>query len=152
LKDNISLILALLVIFISAAFIYFTGGAPIKKGTAGPTEKPTNESEASLPESEEEALKSAVKQAIVEKNNLDSNDLMVTVRTVEGDYATGGAGSVTPGPGGGVWFAAKVNGQWKLVWDGNGAIYCSDLKDYSDFPTSLIPECYDEGMGEMVPR
>ena len=54
--------------------------------------------------------------------------------------------------GGGRWFAAKVNGLWKLVWDGNGIIKCSDLADYPEFPVSMIPECFDEASDKLVKR
>lgn len=156
-NNNTLLIIAILVIIASAGYIYLSGGTFVRKeNIIAPTEEMVGEESAEsgeqLTAEEEEVLKAEIKQAVAEKNDINPEELKITVREVEGDYATGGAGSVTPGPGGGVWFAAKVNEQWELVWDGNGSIYCFDLRDYPNFPTSLIAECYDEGMGEMVPR
>jgi len=101
---------------------------------------------------DEDDLKTAIKQAIVTKRNADQDDLVISVSKREGNYAQGGAGSVTPGPGGGMWFGAKVNGVWKLVWDGNGIISCNDLIEFPDFPTGMVPECYDEAKQAMKIR
>lgn len=53
--------------------------------------------------------------------------------------------------GGGWWLAAKVGGEWVLVADGNGAIICADIDPY-DFPTDMVPECYDEAAGKLRVR
>lgn len=83
----------------------------------------------------------AVTQALVEKNGWDPADVQVTLQTIEdGKYAMGGVRDV-PGPGGGLWFAALVDGDWRIVWDGNGIIDCTSLEPYPEFPASLIPTC-----------
>jgi hypothetical protein len=51
-----------------------------------------------------------------------------------------------------MWFAAKVNGIWKLVWDGNGQINCSDIAAYPAFPTDMIPECWDTTTNKVITR
>lgn len=85
-------------------------------------------------------LKYVIKKYIALKNNSDENALTITVSKIEGNYAQGGASDEG---GGGMWFAAKENGVWKLVWDGNGVIECSIFTLYPNFSTSMIPECYD---------
>jgi hypothetical protein len=101
---------------------------------------------------EEELLEIAMRDAIIEKRGGDPDDLIITVSEIEGDYASGGARNASSEVGGGMWFAAKVDEVWELVWDGNGAIYCSDLIDYPDFPASMISECYDEPTGNVILR
>ena len=101
---------------------------------------------------EEEILKIVIRDAIIEKRGGDPDDLIIIVSKIEGDYSSGGARNASAEAGGAMWFAAKVNGVWKLVWDGNGAIYCNDLIDYPDFSASMITECYDEVAGEVVLR
>lgn len=91
----------------------------------------------------------AMKTAIVAKRGQSANELTYTVTKVEGLYAQGGASGEG---GGGMWFAAKVDNVWKLVWDGNGIILCSDLTGYPDFPKSMIPECFDNIGQKMVKR
>lgn len=86
------------------------------------------------------------------KNSWKKGEMKVTVAEVAGNYARGGVGGVEPGPGGGMWFAAKVNGNWKIVYDGNGIIFCEALADYPDFPTSMIPQCFDETTQAVVKR
>lgn len=98
---------------------------------------------------EESLLKTVIKEAIVAKSNGDGSSLDITVSKIEGNYAQGGASDEG---GGGMWFAAKVNGVWKLVWDGNGVILCTDLTSYPDFPSSMIPGCYDEATQDTVQR
>lgn len=97
-------------------------------------------------------LEAAVKAQIVAKRGAGAEDLVITTREVAGDYARGSAQSLQPEAGGGMWFVANVEGEWQLVWDGNGTIACTDLTDYPDFPTGMIPECYDESAGDMIVR
>lgn len=99
--------------------------------------------------SQEEVM---IKAVLVEKNGWNADEISVGVLQSDGTYAMGAAGPTEGGPGGGAWFAKKVDGQWKIVWDGNGSIMCSDLKDYPDFPNTMIPECYDQTTGNMVQR
>lgn len=47
--------------------------------------------------------------------------------------------------------AAKVNGTWKLIWDGNGTISCASIDPYN-FPVSMVPECWNETTGKSVKR
>jgi hypothetical protein len=45
-----------------------------------------------------------------------------------------------------MWFAALVDGEWRIVWDGNGVIDCPSVDPYPDFPASMIPACFtDDG-------
>lgn len=99
---------------------------------------------------ETESLKQEIKLALVAEHGPNAENLDITVSKISGAYAQGGASE--PGVGGGMWFAAKVGESWKLVWDGNGIITCDDLKDYSDYPSTMIPECYDESSQDMVKR
>ncbi|MCR4326900.1 MAG: hypothetical protein NUV52_04585 [Candidatus Roizmanbacteria bacterium] len=103
------------------------------------------------PTVDEEALViTAVREAIIAKSSSIVESLDVTVSQIDGNYAKG---SVSDQGGGGMWFAAKADdGTWKLVWDGNGVILCSDLTLYPDFPTSMIPGCYDESTQDTVTR
>jgi len=98
---------------------------------------------------ETEILKSAIKKALIAKHGSSANELKISVSKILGNYAQGGASGEG---GGGMWFGAKVNGQWQLVWDGNGTILCSDLADYPQFPTAMISECYDQASGKSVTR
>jgi hypothetical protein len=95
-------------------------------------------------------LKDSIKKAIVAKHGPNANGLTISVSKIQGDYAQGGASE--PGVGGGMWFAAKVDGSWTLVWDGNGVILCKDLISYPNFPNSMIPECFNDATNKTVVR
>ena len=93
-----------------------------------------------------------IKNALVTKNNWNPEEINVTISKNDGKYATGETGTVTPQGGGGLFFAKKVNGNWEIVWDGNGIITCEALTKYPDFPSDLIPQCYDQTKNTMVIR
>lgn len=94
-------------------------------------------------------LKYVIKKYITLKRGGDENALTITVSKIEGNYAQGGASAQG---GGGMWFAAKQDGTWRLVWDGNGTIDCASFSLYPDFPTSMVPECYDSATQKTVKR
>jgi hypothetical protein len=97
---------------------------------------------------EELVLKQAIKDALVAEHGSQASSLNITVSKIEGSYASGAASEQG---GGGMWFAAKANGIWKLVWDGNGTILCSSLTSYPNYPADMIPECWNDKM-ESVKR
>lgn len=94
-------------------------------------------------------LKMVIKQALVAKHGSNANELVVSVSKIEGEYAQGGASAEG---GGGMWLASKVEGEWVLVWDGNGTISCQSFEAYPKFPTAMVPECYNEKTGQLVKR
>lgn len=98
---------------------------------------------------EKAVIENVIKKYIALKHGSDEDFLTLTVSKIEGNYAQGG---VSDEGGGGMWFAAKEDSVWKLVWDGNGVIECSDISLYPDFPTSMIPECYDSATQNSVQR
>ncbi|OGM81015.1 hypothetical protein A2594_01995 [Candidatus Woesebacteria bacterium RIFOXYD1_FULL_41_28] len=91
---------------------------------------------------------SEIRAALAAKHG-DTSDWTISVTGMEGDFAKG---SVSTGDGGGMWFAAKVNGVWKLVWDGNGIIECSSVSPYPNFPADMIPQCYSTASGQLITR
>jgi uncharacterized protein len=92
-----------------------------------------------------------IKQALIAKG-LDLTDMKVVIYTHLGQYLAGGVVPVSAPAGGGYVFAQKdVSGNISIVADGNGAITCSMLVNYPDFPAYLIPECLDDE-GNQTPR
>ncbi len=113
-----------------------------------PSPVPSASASASVKEDDQNILAS-VRLALIAKNGADFSDLSYSIKKVEGDYASG---MVNGSGGGGMWFAAKVNGKWTIVSDGNGVIECSDLAPYPTFPKDMIPECWDTGTNKIVKR
>ncbi|MCX6791509.1 MAG: hypothetical protein NT149_00535 [Candidatus Gottesmanbacteria bacterium] len=91
---------------------------------------------------------SAVKAGLVAEHGPDAATMTITVSKIVGNFAQGGASATG---GGGMWFAAKVGDVWKLAWDGNGTISCASINPYN-FPTSMIPECWNETTQKNVTR
>lgn len=99
-----------------------------------------------------ENLVELIKQALIKKNNWTNMDIEVTINKNEGMYVSGAVKEKGSNVGGGYFFAAKVNGEWKIVADGNGTISCESLVPYPDYPVSMIPECWSEKTGKLVTR
>jgi hypothetical protein len=99
----------------------------------------------------EEAAKDQIIKALSQKNNWDVSRVELNISKIEGDFAKGDA-AFKDEMGGGLWFAAKVNGAWKIVYDGNGIITCDMLTNYQDFPKDLIPNCYDLQTDKLLTR
>ncbi len=63
-------------------------------------------------------------------NTTNDPNIVVTVQRLSGNYATGGIGS-SQGGGGAVWYAVKIDGQWKKVWTGQNSISCKTVNQYT---------------------
>jgi len=92
--------------------------------------------------------KELIKEALIAKNGPDFAEVVLEVNENTGQFATGSVGS---GPGGGMFFAAKVDGQWFIAWDGNGSIFCEDIEPYN-FPNTMIPSCFDQQTQQLINR
>jgi hypothetical protein len=86
-----------------------------------------------------------LKAAFAKKYNKPLSDISVSVSKATDKVASGGVGIGTAGVAareGGGFLAAKVDGEWKIVFDGNGQIACKDLEPY-DFPADMTTGiCY----------
>jgi hypothetical protein len=94
----------------------------------------------------------AIKGLLDKKYGNDPKTTSLTISNNEGDYAKGGYGMSDPQGGGGLWFAAKVDGNWEIVYDGNGIITCDRLNNYPNYPVSFIPECWNSNLNKMIER
>lgn len=116
---------------------------------ATPSPAPSASVSAEIKADDNQIIIAAVKQALIAKHGSDFSDLNYSIKKVEGNYASG---MVNGSGGGGMWFAAKVNGTWMIVSDGNGVTMCSDLAPYPAFPKGMIPECWDTSTNKNVIR
>ena len=79
--------------------------------------------------SDEEALRAALAAHL----GANATDLTIVIDQNTGAHARGGVDN-------GYFLAAKVNGQWVIVADGQGALNCPAIIQYG-FPASMVPEC-----------
>jgi hypothetical protein len=160
-------IFATAVVVFLGTYIYFKGlpvfpsynkvptstqsGAITPESTVSPIESPSPQASSSGTQTADEniSIVSSVQAALVAEHGPDAASLNITITKVEGDYASGMASAQA---GGAIWYAAKVNGIWKLVWDGNGQINCSDIASYPMLPKDLIPQCWDTTTNKIVNR
>jgi hypothetical protein len=107
-------------------------------------------SEPSVPEESDESVIETLKLLFAQKYEKRIDDIFVTISKREGDYLVGSVKFAGEDAGAHV-LAAKVNGSWKIIFDGNGMWTC-DIVDVVDFPSTLVPECLDENTMEVVNR
>jgi hypothetical protein len=91
-----------------------------------------------------------IREAFAQKYSKSIADVTVTIEQNTGTYAKGGvkfAGEI----GGGWWLAYDNGTDWLIVTDGNGTVMCDDLEGYN-FPTDMVPECWDEATSELIQR
>jgi hypothetical protein len=86
-------------------------------------------SDSSGPPSDDDALRAALAAHL----GRDVNSLTITISQNTGTHARGGVDN-------GYFLAAKINDQWQIVADGQGAIDCNIVAQYG-FPASMVPEC-----------
>lgn len=137
------------VIILAGSYLYFKGIPKIPSYSSNSVSTESGVTTPAMPQDETSMVVAAVRTSLVAKHGQQAADMNITMSKVEGDYAKG---SATEAGGGGMWFAAKVNGNWVLVWDGNGQINCSDIAPYPNFPTDLIPECWDTARSRLIIR
>jgi hypothetical protein len=89
---------------------------------------------------ESEAIKSAVKQQLVINHGNSAEGLVITISVVNGVFSRGMA---TEQGGGGMWLAKKVDGLWKIVYEGNGVVDCQMIKNDYQFPSEMLTNFCD---------
>jgi hypothetical protein len=95
--------------------------------------------------------KEDITKALATKHGKSVDETIVTVSKNTGDHASGSI-KFSGEEGGAAWFAAKdSNGNWVIVYDGQGVIPCDDIEPYN-FPKDIIPECWDEATNQNVVR
>lgn len=91
-----------------------------------------------------------IKEAFAKKYSKSITEVKVTISKNIGTYANGGVqfeGEI----GGGWWLAYNDGSQWIIVADGNGSVMCEDIKAYN-FPSDMVPECWDEVNDKLIKR
>lgn len=92
-----------------------------------------------------------IKQALVSKDGIDLDLVDVSVSSRVDNFVSGSISPKEEGIGGAYFFAVKINDIWKILASGNGEIKCEYIKDYPNFPISMIPSCVSED-GELERR
>jgi len=84
-----------------------------------------------------------IKQLFVEKYDKSPDEISIVIGQEYADHIRGGVVFGSGGIGeGGNFLAAKVDGFWRLVFDGNGGISCIEIEPYN-FPKEMISDCYN---------
>ncbi len=95
------------------------------------------------PADQVEDISGEIRPLFMRKYDKDDDEVTVHIDQQTADYARGGVKFGEGGIGeGGIFLAAKVDGEWELVFDGNGMYSCSQLEPYR-FPESMAPDCIE---------
>ncbi|MBD3208527.1 MAG: hypothetical protein GF370_03685 [Candidatus Nealsonbacteria bacterium] len=130
-----TIIAILLVVIIGVGYWAFSG--PVSAPESMPEEEdPGKETVASKEE--------AIKNLFAQKYDKEASAITLKISQGTDSHVRGG---VTLPPGGsensGLFLAAKTNGNWELVFDGQGALPCSEIESYN-FPVYMATECIDQ--------
>jgi len=146
-NGNKTIIAILFSAFLICATIYYVGRKPEKIPTVTVPESNQSQTviatptiEAPEPTIDDLAL---ITKALAVKTGLAETAITVTISKHIGDYAIGGIVEKTSEVGGAQWFAAKKNGAWVIVHDGQDYPQCSALVGYS-FPKEILESCWDD--------
>ena len=91
-----------------------------------------------------------LKNAFSTKYNKDPGVVSVVLESKEGPYAKGSVDFDNSGyPA--IFYAYNADNSWVIVAVENGVVACSSISGYS-FPNSMIPQCYDQSLGDVVSR
>jgi len=151
--------LMVILIAITGALLYWTvlKGEVLKPALEGevtptptltqPTATPTL---APIPTVEEKSALEKIKEAFATKYSKPLADVNASISENDGTYAKGGVNFA--GEMGGGWFLAyKGTAGWIIVADGNGTVTCASIDPYN-FPTTMVPECWDEDTSVLITR
>lgn len=109
-----------------------------------------NENEEDIDTDSNDYIVETVKSLLAEKYEKNIDEVSFDIDERVGDYLTGMVKFEDEISGGYV-LAAKVDEEWKIVFDGNGNWTCEAV-DEVDFPVSLAPDCWDDTNSVMVDR
>jgi hypothetical protein len=104
-----------------------------------PKTTPTSNSNVATPTPTPDNDIEAIRKAVYEKTGISEDKAQVTVSSREGDYVKGGI-SFGQDVGGAYFIAAKKDGIWIVVYDGQSTPTCKQLAQYA-FPATMVPEC-----------
>jgi len=89
----------------------------------------------------EKSVSKVMTEEFSKRYNKAIENVEVTVDLEQSGFAKGSIRFKGEG-GGAIWFAAKVNDEWKLVSDGQGPMDCATAENYN-MPKDLVPGCID---------
>lgn len=91
----------------------------------------------------DEAITNEIKQLFAEKYNKDLSDIRVAIGQQTENHLRGSVQFAMNGEfgEGGIVLAAKIDGKWQIVFDGNGGISCALVESFN-FPAEMIEDCY----------
>ncbi len=93
-----------------------------------------------------------IKEILARKYQKAISELTVRVDKNTDNHAAGSVRFGPEGTPGGLWFAAKTDNGWELVYDGNGIIPCDAINKYN-FPEDIVPQCLDtKNNNELITR
>ncbi len=98
-------------------------------------------------------LGSIMKSLFVQESGFEDltvEDLEITFSEIQNNHIKGMVEVDGGGPGNaGGFLASNINGDWELVWHGNGVYECSVLENYS-FPENMKEGCFESVVDEIV--
>lgn len=88
---------------------------------------------------EEDCLSAqAITSLLAQKYNKKTSEVFFDINKENTKYVVGSVSFGQKGVEGGLVLAAKINDKWTLVYDGNGSIDCTKIKQDYQFPPEML--------------
>ncbi len=79
-----------------------------------------------------------IARALADKHQWNIDDIIVTVSKSDAKFARGSVRDKSSEVGGGMFLAVKIDNQWEIAFDGNGAPDCTLLKANYSIPQDFL--------------
>ena len=83
----------------------------------------------------------AIRDLLANKHDRDAENISLTISHETDNHVRGNVKFSEDPADAGMFLAAKVSGQWQLIFDGNGSFACAELEKYV-FPEEMKVGCY----------
>lgn len=90
-----------------------------------------------------ESVSQEIQYILAKKYNKPVGEVKITISKQTDQYAGGSVLFGKGGPGeGGIFLARKVGNMWEVVFDGNGNVDCSKMRNEYSFPDEILKPNY----------
>lgn len=138
---NLTKSIIILVILAAAGFVFFLFSKNKQltyQSNSLPTIAPTASVQENVSPTPYPDTKSAIAAFLAKKYNKPVSEVKVTVTKEVQGFASGSVIFGQGGPGEvGAWLALLGNG-WEVVWDGNGNVDCTKMRQTYGFPDTIL--------------
>jgi len=138
-KKRIIIIAVSIVVIIGAIFLWLILRNSQNRGTG-------NQSQTAGQKSTFQERTETIKDLLAQKLSQPVDNITVNISRETESYSKGIVNIIDQSANpakvvmDGIYLAIKINGTWKIIWDGNGQYTCAGISSYN-FPAEMVNDC-----------